>query len=360
MRILIGEISSYKAIVIARYVRDRYPDTEVWAYDYKPVICAIHTRYVQQCVRLPFRSLESYIAALVNYVQRNDIDVLIPVHSDIIGAILQHKSQFGHALDWLGDYSDYIQLHEKNQLMWIASSLGIRVPKTYETIAEAQVPFVIKPTNLSSAKGVRYIRTEAKKDSFRHSNNSLLASDIIQEYIIGQGCGYEVYCRNGEILVEYGHIRLAEWPTSGGSSVLREGFIHPQMRPIVEKVLSRIPWTGFAMFEFKLTPQNELVLIEVNPRIWGSINQALQDNSPLFTPILGQSQLVPQRTITNHQSLIRTSLFPHVWMAMFSYALRGRWEIVWDYWRHRKNTHRDVNFWSDPLGLISMVIRKLV
>ena len=113
---------------------------------------------------------------------------------------------------------------------------------------------------------------------------------VCQEYVAGKGCGYSVYCRNGEILQEYGHLRLAEYPTSGGSSVYRMGFMHPNMRPIAQEILNRIPWTGFAMFEFKLTPDNELVLIEVNPRIWGSINQALQDGIPFFSDVFRRKQ----------------------------------------------------------------------
>lgn len=375
MRILIGEISSYKAIVIARYIRAAYPNAEIWAYDYKPIIRSIHTRYVQQCVRLPFKSLEAYIEALADYVRTQQIDVLLPVHSDHIGAILQRKDLFGQALDWVGDYKDYIRLHEKDQLMAIAQSVGVRVPKTYHSFDEAEVPFVIKPTNLSSAKGVRYCFAEANKQLINSALADINSSNnyIIQEYITGQGCGYEVYCQNGEILVEYGHIRLAEWPTSGGSSVLRGRYIHPDMRPMAEKILSAVPWTGFAMFEFKLTPSGELVLIEVNPRIWGSINQPLQDNCPLFEHILGALiQLVP---LSNNNSSInsvsgyklapqapeiRTSLVPQVWLAMLGYLFRGQSSRVRDWLRHWHSTRRDVSFWSDPLGLISMIIRKIV
>ena len=249
MRILIGEISSYKAIVIARYIRLAYPEVELWAYDNKPLITYVHTRYIQHCVRLPFRSLEEYIYEQAAYVCSNNIDVMLPIHSDYIGAILKHKELFGHALDWVGKYSDYIRLHEKDQLQRIAASLGVRVPKNYVTVEEAIVPFVIKPTNLSSSKGVRYYRSEGK----RLKINALAEGEMCQEYIAGQGCGYEVYCRNGKILTEYGHMRLAEWPISGGSSVLRGRYMHPDMRPAAEKILSAVPWTGFVMFEFKLT-----------------------------------------------------------------------------------------------------------
>lgn len=352
MRILIGEISSYKAIVIARYIRAYYPEAEVWAYDNKPIVRFIHTKHVSHCVRLPFKSIDSYIKALAEYVRSQQIDVLLPVHSDYIGAILKQKDLFGHALSWVGNYEDYIQLHEKDHLMHVAELLGIRVPKTYENIEEARVPFVVKPTNLSSAKGVQYFLTDKSKSLELKREQDY----IIQEYIAGQGCGYEVYCLEGKILVEYGHRRLAEWPVSGGSSVLRERYLHPQMRPMAEKILKSVPWTGFAMFEFKVTAENELVLIEVNPRLWGSINQALQDGCPLFDPILGNSKLI---TKSNKQG-VRTCLIPQVWMAMIAYAMKGKGVIVKDYWRNKDRTKRDVNFWSDPKGMISMVLRKML
>lgn len=356
MRILIGEISSYKAIVIARYIRSAYPEAELWAYDNKAMTGWLHTRYIKHCVRLPFMSLESYIEALAKYVRDNDIDVLLPVHSDYIGAILQHKELFGCALDWVGEYSDYIRLHEKDQLMAIAASLGIRVPKNYKSIEEAQVPFVVKPTNMSSAKGVRYCFTEADKQLINSALADINSSNnnIIQEYIAGQGCGYEVYCRNGKILTEYGHIRLAEWPISGGSSVLRARYIHLNMRTMTEKILLTVPWTGFAMFEFKLTKSEELVLIEVNPRIWGSINQPLQDGCALFEHILG----APQRQVSCLPE-VRTCLVPQVWLAMIGYVCKGQGARVKDWMKHWRLTRRDVSFWSDPLGLISMIVRKI-
>jgi len=112
---------------------------------------------------------------------------------------------------------------------------------------------------------------------------------------------------------------------------------------------------GFAMFEFKLTPSGELVLIEVNPRIWGSINQPLQDNCPLFEHILG----APTR-LGSFSTDVRTCLVPQVWFAMLGYLFRGQGDRVTDWIKHLGKTKRDVSFWSDPLGLISMIVRKLI
>lgn len=351
MRVLLGEISSYKAIVIARYIQQRYPSVELWAYDNKPMIQHLHSRYVNKCVYIPYITQDDYIRRIANYIQENHIDVFVPVHSDFIGQILHHKHLFGHTLDYMGEYADYIQLHEKNQLMQIARDLQIDVPKNYSTITEAQIPFVIKPTNLSSAKGVRYCHTLESKQQLENINPNGL---ICQEYIQGQGCGYELYCKDGQIIAEYGHLRLAEWPTTGGSSVLRKGYIHPKMREVAERILAQVQWTGFIMFEFKLTNDGRLVLIEANPRIWGSINQALQNDCKLFSAILGEPI-----SITNHKER-RTCLTPQVWLAMVSYARRGQWNVVKDYIRNQCITHEDVSIWDDMKGVISMIIRKLL
>ena len=351
MRVLLGEISSYKAIVIARYIQQRYSSVELWAYDNKPMIQHLHSRYVNKCAYIPYITQDDYIRRIANYIQENHIDVFVPVHSDFIGLILQHKHLFGSTLDYMGEYENYIQLHEKNLLMQIARELQVDTPKEYATIIDAQVPFVIKPTNLSSAKGVRYCHTLEAKQQLGNMNPDGL---ICQEYIQGQGCGYELYCKNGQIIAEYGHLRLAEWPTTGGSSVLRKGYIHPNMRKIAEKILAQVPWTGFIMFEFKLTDDGRLVLIEANPRIWGSINQALQNDCKLFSAILGEPKSI---SCCNEK---RTCLTPQVWLAMMAYMCNGQWHVVKDYLKNKRITYKDVSLWNDAKGVISMIIRKLL
>lgn len=352
MRVLLGEISSYKAIVIAQHIRNNYPKVEIVAYDSKPLLSAIHTKYVHRYVALQHTlDKEKYVRQLAACVHEEGADILIPVHSDYIGEILYHKDLFGHAMDYMGAYEDYLQLHKKDRLMALAKKLGIRIPINYSDTSEAVVPFVVKPTALSSAKGVRYCMREDERANFipMHVNS------ICQEYVAGQGCGYSVYCKDGKILREYGHLRLAEWPISGGSSVYRKGFIHPGMRQAAEKILASVPWTGFAMFEFKWTPSDDVVLIEVNPRIWGSIHQALANGCLLFEDVLGLKHKDFQYSATD----IQTCLWPQVVLAGFGYGLKyGNWEVLKNYFYHIVKS--DVSILADCGGFLSMIIRKIL
>ncbi|NCU33329.1 MAG: ATP-grasp domain-containing protein, partial [Candidatus Moranbacteria bacterium] len=211
---------------------------------------------------------------MAHLVKKTNADILFPVHSSLIGEILKNKSLFGNTLDYCSDFSIYQILHNKNSLLSLAESIDLRVPKTYKSIKEAQFPFVGKPSDRSASEGVFYFFSE--KDIIKYGP---LCTDeyIFQEYINGFGCGYSLYAKEGEIQNAYGHKRIAEHPISGGSSIIRGPFMHKDMQTAVEKILKKTNWTGFAMFEFKMTKEGEIVLIEVNPRIWGSINQGLQN-----------------------------------------------------------------------------------
>ncbi|MBE6312318.1 MAG: ATP-grasp domain-containing protein [Bacteroidales bacterium] len=358
MRILLGEISSYKAIVIARYIKETYPECEVWSYDNKKIIRYFHTKYVDRLILIPKckDNKETYVSSLAKYVSANNIDVFIPVHSDYIGIILKNKHLFGNSLDYLGKYEDYIKLHTKNILIDIARNAGVRVPQIYTSIETAVIPFVVKPVDQSSSKGVVY----CKKEDSRQSALNLYRNKeyICQEYIEGNGCGYEIYCKNGKIKREYGHLRLAEYPVSGGSSVFRKGFMHPDMRKYAELILNQVSWTGFAMFEYKLTPNNDLVLIEVNPRIWGSIHQALAGGCRLFDFVKEDAGVSEYLPCTDNSS-IRTCLSPQVYFSLLMYLLKGNCNALKEYFMNRKSIVKDVSAWDDYKGMISMFLRKL-
>jgi len=204
---------------------------------------------------------------------------------------------------------------------------------------------------LSASKGVKYILRENDRNRYRsHYNQDL----IIQEYIRGVGVGYSVYAKNGEILVGFGHKRLAEHPITGGSSVYREAHFERRTRDLAQKILRATQWTGFAMFEFKLTEENELYVIEVNPRIWGSINQGLQNGYNYFEPILGKSEFRADQKV-----LYKTYLSPLVYLSFLSYLARFNARPVIDFLKNLRVNRADVSFLDDFKGFISLIARKI-
>ena len=352
MKILFGDISSYKAIVVARFLKKKYHNIKIYTFDSRKFTRTIRSKYSDEHLIINSNDINGYL----NYIEKNQINLFIPVINESIKSILQHKEKFRNCLSYLGDYEIFDNLNDKKKLMSLAAKLSVQIPETYDSINEAKYPCVIKPTNLSSAKGVKYIfnqiELEKVKERYKRKENILS-----QEYIPGIGVGYSVFVENGKIIGGYGHKRLGEYPVSGGSSVYRESFYDDRMRIIVKKILKVLPWTGFAMFEFKLKPNDELVLIEVNPRIWGSINQGLQNGVNYFEPILGASQTI---TEVKKKKDIKTYLSPQVYSSLFMYLLRGKFKPTITFLSNFGNNKADISLWDDPKGWLSIILRKIL
>ena len=354
MNVLIGEISSYKAIVIVKFIKVNYPNINVYTYDYHQFTYRFHSKYSDKHFRLKEtpKNNDGFLFELSSVVRENKIDLFIPVHSDSIGLILKNKNLFDNTLNYLGDYDTYMVMHTKDSLMNLAKTLFIKIPKNYNVLNSIVLPCVAKPKTSSSSKGVFYLKNQKDLEKFKRETRE---NYIYQEYIQGIGCGYSIYCIDGKIIKEYGHRRIAEFPVTGGSSVYRTTFNHPNMKIIAQKILGQLSWTGFVMFEFKLTTEGELVLIEINPRIWGSINQALSNGVNLFEPIL------PGKAIGEEQNfLINTYLTPQVYFSFLLYIIHGDFRPLINFFRNLHRNKADVSLFNDWRAWLSVIFRNIL
>jgi carbamoylphosphate synthase large subunit len=349
MKILIGDISSNKAITVVEFLKKAYPYIEIYSFDSRKFTKYIRTKNTDKHFIIAQDDIEAYI----NIIRKDKIDHFLPVINKSIKLIISQSVKFAHCLNYVGDYRIFEILNNKRKLMSLSSDLDIKIPKTYDDISDAKPLCVIKPTNLSSAEGVKYIRTdkEFQKALIQYKGKNDI---IVQELVEGVGVGYSVYAKDGNILVGYGHKRLAEYPVSGGSSVYRETYDDKRMKDVASKVLRAVKWTGFAMFEFKLTADNELYFIEANPRIWGSINQGLQNGINYFEPILGKVRL----QIDNQEK--KTFFSPFIYGVLIKYAFNGNIKPLIKFIRNIRYNRADVFFFNDPKGWISLLLRKIL
>ena len=345
--VLIGDISSYKAIVICRFIKSYYSQTEILTFDTKKFTKIIRTKYSAKHFVIDPSLMVEQIRSIVSDYQ---VNFFFPVINERLNMFWADKSNYTGTLDYLGDFSSYQILNDKGKLYQLASKLGIKVPQQYDSIEKSVFPYVIKPANLSSAKGVLYIR--GVKDLPGKVPDHL----IIQQYIRGTGVGYSFYCKNGKILNGYGHKRLAEYPVSGGSSTYREGYQNREMIEIAAKMVAHLKYTGFAMFEYKLTPQNEIYLIEVNPRIWGSVNQGLENGVNYFEEMFGKPGIPMQK----RKQELKTFLSPLIYSSLFGYSLKLKFKPILYFVKNMRYNSPDVSIIDDPKGYFSLLLRKLL
>ena len=291
MSVIVTNASGAKALVVTRSLGRK--KIEVITTDSERFSAAFFSKYSRShfLYPSPVNSPLEFINTLEKEVKSRKIDVLMPINSTETLLISKYKNKFEpYTKVPLADYSKMVQLHNKEQLMKIATEIDLPIPKTYNIknvneiriiAEEIEYPVVIKPKDATSSKGVQYAYS---KDEFvyryKHfiTENNLNPSSypLVQEYIPGDGYGVSVLFNHGELRALFTHRRLREYPITGGPSTLRESVRHPEMEKIAIDLLKYINWHGVAMIEFKLNKRTDRpVLIEVNPRFWGSINQAI-------------------------------------------------------------------------------------
>jgi predicted ATP-grasp superfamily ATP-dependent carboligase len=158
-------------------------------------------------------------------------------------------------------------------------------------INELKYPLVIKAKFEMGGNVVQYANSYSELETkykeivknYNFSNNDL---PLIQEYITGEGCAYFAFYENGVLVDDFMHKRLMEYPLSGGHSVKAKSYKNDKLKEYGKTVLDKLKWNGVAMVEFKEVSQDEYVIMEINPKYWGSTELALASGANFPTQMV--------------------------------------------------------------------------
>ena len=195
---------------------------------------------------------------------------------------------------------------DKQEIWNLARKLGVRVP-TSEMISSSNLPpkdfpVVLKPVfSKKNNDGVvqEFCVTIARDLAHWSTALKSIYSDIPvqqQEYIPGKGMGVEMLFEHGEPRWAFLHERVHELPLTGGGSSYRVSVdMRNDLTGSAVTLLSALHWHGVAMVEFKVSPRGETYLMEINPRLWGSLALAVDCgvNFPVGLLCLSTKQPLP-------------------------------------------------------------------
>lgn len=243
----------------------------------------------------PYREPAAFQRFLLDFVQRERVDVVVPVSDVTTTSIcLNLDALTRHTAIAAPSFAAFDRVTDKARLLESAVRCGIPVPRTHLTngiaglrqvVDRVEYPAVVKParsriftTSGWLATSVHYACSEA--DLWRlYEETEYLTSypSLIQERIVGPGVGLFVLFDHGELLTAFAHKRLREKPPSGGVSVLCESVpVEPQLREDALRLLGPLGWHGVAMLEYKQDRSTgKHFLLEVNGRFWGSLQLAV-------------------------------------------------------------------------------------
>lgn len=252
---------------------------------------ALRSRYVHQTHSLPSyaASPEAWETRLLELAGNYSIGMILPC-SDSSLAKLHHAGRLGIAQLGVPGPAAMAAFTDKAATRALAESLGIPVAAgellTPETDADALtgrlgLPMAIKPRASYALRDVvekRFARivksrAELRKTLAAHAHEDYLA----ESFFVGDGVGVSVIARQGTILQAYQHRRLLEASETGASTSRISETINPELLRSVEAMTGATKLHGVAMFEFRRDRKTgDHILLEVNPRFWGSLPLALE------------------------------------------------------------------------------------
>ena len=246
----------------------------------------------------PTKEPEKFLDVLEETVIKHKPDdesipyVLMPIHKETY-LISRYRERFEpHIRVPLPDIDLIEKVHNKGTLAANAIERGLPIPKTWipqspeefdERASEVELPAFVKLRESAAGVGIQKVKSlDHLKSTFHEfmDHFKLKPGDcpIIQQAVPGDDYCVTTLFDRGKLIACMTYHNLRAFPADKGASVMRETVEAPRMEKIAGDVLGPLGWHGVAELDFRWegTPEVEPCLIEVNPRFWGGLIQAVE------------------------------------------------------------------------------------
>lgn len=158
----------------------------------------------------------------------------------------------------------------KNKLdlgVWMEDEFPDDIPKHFNRVPDI-FPVIVKPANGTGSRGIKIVNNSSEWHS-KYLNGGYVIQAMMPNAVNVRGVF--IYCVRGKIVSYYGHYRHVTYPKSGGVTLLSSIENNEKELFVVRKIVDALSLSGLYMFEFLRDECDKPKLIEINPRIWGSI-----------------------------------------------------------------------------------------
>ena len=236
----------------------------------------------------PFTDPEAFIARLIEEIRRLEVDVLIPAFEETF-LLAKHSARLsGCVATVLPSYQDILLAHNKDRWAQTARRLGIPVPASCSIdelrtgqlrACDLRYPVLVKPKQGGGAWGIRQVDTPdallAMLDS-ESCGGLPWERFFVQERIRGETHCVAMLCNRGRIRATVTYQQLRDYPATGGQATMRISIRSPAAEGHFRRLLESLAWHGVCQADFVVDATTRTpYLIDLNPRLWGSLAQAI-------------------------------------------------------------------------------------
>lgn len=290
-RVLVTDAESRKALAIVRAIGREY---ETWTVSASRISIAGLSRWSSQHHVVP---PDERFAERILELTRESVATIIAPQEDTIIHLGREADRF-HAAGVNLSFPplDVLDLaFDKGRTLELARQVGVPIPPTVtvsdsadleSAAAELGFPLVVKPrhsyywngSGFSVNGGPRYARNRAELRTALAALDPEQPPPLLQSWVPGIGRGvFVLLARDGTLSAAFAHRRHRDIHPTGSASVVRSSVaVDPDLLDRAVTLLRTMGLWGIAMVEFRVDERSgEALLMEVNARIWGSIQLAI-------------------------------------------------------------------------------------
>jgi predicted ATP-grasp superfamily ATP-dependent carboligase len=280
---------------------------------------------------------DAYAEAVLAFVREHQVKVVLPVGDANITLLAPRRERFKELGAMLAVASDAALeiANDKVRTLEVATKLDIAYPKSIPVTgvedlraaeAEFGYPFVLKPTvSWTGAVALRAVPCEVVNEAeATEATAKMLATGcevLAQQLATGRREGVSLFIVDGEMVAYCGCAAHRTTPPLGGVSAMRESIpVSDELLDAAVRLATTIGVEGPSEVEFRRDAQGRPLLMEINARLAGTLENAMHSgvNFPLMIWQWGVGQ--PIEPVKSYRTGVRTR-----WLAG---DLRWLWESV--------------------------------
>lgn len=250
---------------------------------------ASHSRYVSATHHLPLYAGDGseWLRTLQELCLKHAFALLVPTSDSSLDQLLSHRDDLRHVKILIPSAHAADCFTDKLLTRRLAHELAVPVAEgatiersngAAKLARDLELPLVLKRRR-SYECGDHEQKSEVRLVGSRLELQRALAAgnfDLAESFVPGFCRGLSVLARDGAVLVAHQHRRLSQKHATGPSSLRISEACDPQLLEWTRSLVAATKLTGVAMFEFRHDPRSgRTVLLEVNPRFWGSLSLAV-------------------------------------------------------------------------------------
>lgn len=213
---------------------------------------------------VPFVNEDNFIEELNKICKKYDIDFIFPAHDSVVLKLSQCQAEIDATI--ITSPLETCEIARSKKKTYIALKDVVPTPKVYQITDNAiNFPVFVKPDVGQGSKGAKKCANLDELNIAYKENPDI----IISEYLPGNE--YTVDCftnYKGELLFAKGRVRAR---ISNGISVNSKPINNPKFLEIASKINNKLRFQGMWFFQVKENINGELTLLELAPRIAGTM-----------------------------------------------------------------------------------------